>query len=52
MAKRGRTVTFHGSFSHKADAVRKERQVGGFIERKRVKGQGIRYIVMTRRRGR
>lgn len=51
MAKRGRRVTFHGSFSSKADAVRKERQGGNrFIERKRVKGQGVRYIVMSRNR--
>lgn len=46
MAGRGRRVTFHGSFGSKAAAKKKERAVHGFIERKRVKGQGIRYIVM------
>lgn len=49
MAKRGRRVTFHGSFTSKADAVRKERRTrGAYIERKRVKGQGVRYLVLTR----
>jgi len=34
----------HGSFKKKKDAVRKEREVGGFI----IKRKG-RYVVLTRR---
>jgi len=30
----GRTVNFHGAFSKKADAERKEAAVGGFIRKK------------------
>jgi len=47
MAAAGRRVTFHGAFSHKADAVRKERQVGGFIRPAFIRGSG-RYLVLTR----
>jgi hypothetical protein len=48
MAKRGRKVTFHGAFKSKADAVAKERRVGGFIKAVTVRGSR-RYVVMTRR---
>ena len=48
MAGPGRRVTFHGAFGHKADAVRKERQVGGFIRPITVQGHR-RFAVMTRR---
>ncbi len=49
MAKRGRKVTFHGAFSSKADAVRKEKAgPGRFIRKIRVRGQ-TRYAVMSRR---
>lgn len=49
MAKRGRKFTFHGAFSTKAKATRKERSVGGFIRKVRVRGD-TRYVVMTRKR--
>jgi hypothetical protein len=48
MSKRGRSVTFHGAYSSKADAKRKERQVHGFIKRTKVRGS-TRYVVMTER---
>lgn len=48
MAGRGRTVTFHGAFRSKAKAEEKERKVGGFIRRIRVRGQ-TRYAVMKRK---
>jgi hypothetical protein len=48
MAKQGRKVTFHGAYSKKEDAVRKERQVDGFIREITVRGRR-RYAVMTRR---
>jgi hypothetical protein len=51
MAKKGRTVTFHGAFVKKTDAQRKEKKVGGFIRPTRVRGQR-RYLVLTRRKGR
>jgi hypothetical protein len=51
MAGRGRKVTFHGAFGSKAKAVAKERKVGGFIKRVKVRGD-TRYVVMTERRGR
>jgi hypothetical protein len=48
MAKRGRAFGFHGAFSKKADAVRKERTIrGAFVKRIRVRGQ-TRYVVMSR----
>ncbi len=50
MAGRGRRVTFHGAFASKAAARRKEREVGGFIRRVRVRGS-VRWVVMKRRRG-
>lgn len=50
MAGKGKRVQFHGSFKRKADAKRKEASTSGsYIERKRVKGQGIRYLVLTRK---
>lgn len=48
MAKRGKRVTFHGAFKSKADAVRKERSVGGFIQPRNIRGHR-RYVVMTER---
>lgn len=52
MAGKGRQVVFHGAFKSKADARRKERRLGkgAYIESRRVKGQGVRHIVITRRR--
>jgi hypothetical protein len=48
MAGRGRRVLFHGAFTAKADAVRKEREVGGFIRPAVVRGSR-RFMVLTRR---
>lgn len=48
MAKRGTKFTFHGAYGTKAKAVRKEKRVGGFIRRTRIKGN-IRYLVLTRK---
>lgn len=48
MAKTGRRFKFHGAFGTKAKAKKKERAVGGFIRRIRVRGS-IRYAVMTRK---
>lgn len=50
MAGKGKFFSFHGAFASKADAVKKERRVGGFIRAKRVRGK-IRYFVMTERSG-
>jgi hypothetical protein len=49
MAKRGRVVTFHGAFTSKAAAVRKERAVGGFIQPRTIRGHR-RYVVMSEHR--
>jgi hypothetical protein len=50
-AGKGRDVDFHGSFKSKADAQAKERSIpGAYIEEKRVKGQGRRYLVLVRHR--
>ena len=48
MAGRGKKVLFHGAFATKARAKRKEKAVGGYIEKKKIKGQ-TRYMVLTRR---
>lgn len=39
-------MTFHGAFVRKADAIRKERRVHGFIQPRTIRGQR-RYVVMT-----
>lgn len=44
----GRKVNFHGAFLRKEDAMRREKEVHGFIEEKVVKGKK-RYFVMTSR---
>lgn len=49
MAGKGRGVEFHGAFTSKADAVRKERRVpGAYVVRVRMKRNGVRYLVLTR----
>lgn len=49
MAKRGKRVVFHGAFSSKADAKRKERAGSGrFIVPRTIKGHR-RFIVMSER---
>lgn len=50
MSARGRRVTFHGAYTTKADAVRKERRVGGFIQPRMIRGRR-RYVVMTENPG-
>lgn len=47
--KCGRKTCFHGAFSHKSDAKRKERKVHGFIQRVHIHGE-TRYLVRTRRK--
>lgn len=49
--KIGRRTVFHGAFTSKKRAIRKERRVkGGFIQRVRIKGHP-RYLVRSRKRG-
>lgn len=43
-------MTFHGAFARKADAIRKERRVHGFIQPRTIRGQR-RYVVMTENPG-
>jgi hypothetical protein len=51
MAGTGRRVKFHGAFGSKSKAKAKERKVGGYVRRTRIKGR-VRYMVLTRRKGR
>lgn len=47
MAKRGKVTTFHGAFSKKSDAKKKEHKVkGGFIQPVKIHGHR-RYIVRS-----
>lgn len=46
MPGRGKTFDFHGAFADKADAVAKEKEVGGFIRERKILGK-LRYIVLT-----
>ncbi len=46
--KCGRKFCFHGAFSVKKDAKRREKKVGGFIRPIRVNGRR-RFAVLTRR---
>jgi hypothetical protein len=48
MAGKGKKITFHGAFSTKARAVKKERSIGGFIRAVSIKGRK-RYVVMKRK---
>ena len=41
----GREFTFHGSFASKDDAMKREKEVGGFIRETKIKGQK-RYTVL------
>lgn len=52
MAGKGRKVLFHGAFSAKTDAKAKEREVGGYIEKIHDKWGNVRWLVLTRRKGR
>lgn len=46
MAGVGKRFDFHGSFSSKAEAVKKEQETGGFIRERKVKGK-TRWFVLT-----
>lgn len=48
MSHCGKRICFHGAFKDKEKAVRKEREVGGFIQRIKVRGHE-RYVVMSRK---
>lgn len=50
MSHCGKRVCFHGSYTSKAKAVRKEKSVHGFIRAHNVRGTR-RYYVMTSKRG-
>jgi hypothetical protein len=47
MAKRGLKFTFHGAFKSKRSARSKEKEVGGFVKKIRVRNH-TRYAVMTK----
>lgn len=50
MAKRGRRVVFHGAFGTRAAAVRKHKRVArSYVRRVRMRGCGVRFMVVTRR---
>ena len=49
MAGQGKKFDFHGSFSKKEEAVKKEKEVSGFIRPRKVNGQ-VRYFVLTERK--
>jgi len=49
MSSKGRKFMFHGAFGSKAKAKVKERKVGGFIRRVKMRNS-TRYLVMTRRK--
>lgn len=46
MAGKGKRFDFHGAFAKKEDAVRKEKEVGGFIRERKINGH-VRYFVLT-----
>ena len=48
MAGKKRRFTFHGAFTKKSAAVKRERRVHGLIRKYRIKGH-IRYAVLKRR---
>jgi hypothetical protein len=49
MAGQGKRFEFHGSYAKKADAVKKEGEVHGFIRAHQVGGK-IRYFVLTEKK--
>lgn len=49
MAGAGKKFDFHGSFTDKAKAQEKEREVSGFIRERTVEGK-TRYFVLTERK--
>ena len=46
MARSGK-FSFHGSYSSKLEAVKKEQEVGGFIREKKIGGK-TRYFVLKK----
>lgn len=38
-----------GAFKKKSDAVAREKKVHGFIEKKKIRGRGTRYLVLRER---
>lgn len=46
MAGKGKDFDFHGCYRDKADAVAKEKEVGGFIRERIVLGKRC-YLVLT-----
>lgn len=52
MSGKGRRVVFHGAFSEKAKAERKEARVrGAYLRRVELRSGGRRWLVLTRRKG-
>jgi hypothetical protein len=49
MAGHGKKFDFHGAFKSKAEAMAKEKEVGGFIRERVVHGEK-RYFVLTERK--
>lgn len=49
MAGIGKKFEFHGAFANKAEAVKKEQEVGGFIRERVVHGK-TRYFVLTEKK--
>lgn len=47
----GRKICFHGAFTEKKDARRKEKKVHGWIEARNIRGHR-RYVVMTEKKHR
>lgn len=53
MARRGRVVTFHGAFGSRAKAQRKHKRVkGSYVQKRRIRKVGVRWLVLKRRGGR
>lgn len=46
--KSGYKFDFHGSFASKEEAMRKEKEVGGFIVERKINGK-IRHFVLTKK---
>jgi hypothetical protein len=48
MKSKANKFDFHGSFAKKADAVKKESEVGGFIVERKIGGKA-RWFVLTKK---
>lgn len=44
----GEKIDFHGSYSNVTEAVKKQKEVSGFIRERKVDGK-IRYFVLTKK---